>query len=63
MKGEAPVLDDQAASKDDIIHECGLGSFPASDPPSWWAAGSVSNDPASCPGTQRPLHITSWSRI
>lgn len=21
----------------DIVHECGLGSFPASDPPSWWA--------------------------
>jgi hypothetical protein len=22
---------------DDIVHQCGLGSFPASDPPSWWA--------------------------
>jgi hypothetical protein len=38
--GEPPVLNDQAPTKHDIVHECGLGSFPASDPPSWWAAGS-----------------------
>jgi hypothetical protein len=35
---EPPVLDEPALAKD-IVHECGLGSFPASDPPSWWAAG------------------------
>jgi hypothetical protein len=29
---------DQALAED-IVLECGLGSFPASDPPSWWAAG------------------------
>jgi hypothetical protein len=40
MNGEPPVLNDQAANKDDIVHECGPGSFPASDPPSWWATGS-----------------------
>jgi hypothetical protein len=34
-----PVLD-EPASADDIVHECGLGSFPASDPPSWWAAAA-----------------------
>jgi hypothetical protein len=33
-----PVLDEPALAED-IVHECGLGSFPASDPPSWWAAG------------------------
>jgi hypothetical protein len=35
---EPPVLDEPALAED-IVHECGLGSFPASDPPSWWAAG------------------------
>jgi hypothetical protein len=35
---EPPVLDEPALPED-IVHECGLGSFPASDPPSWWAAG------------------------
>jgi hypothetical protein len=35
---EAPVLDEPALAED-IVEECGLGSFPASDPPSWWAAG------------------------
>jgi len=35
---EPPVLDESALAED-IVHECGLGSFPASDPPSWWTAG------------------------
>jgi hypothetical protein len=35
---ESPVLTDPASTDHDIVHECGLGSFPASDPPSWWAA-------------------------
>jgi hypothetical protein len=39
VKGEPPVLNDQAPNEHDVVHECGLGSFPASDPPSWWAAG------------------------
>jgi hypothetical protein len=39
-EGEASVLNDQAPNKHDIVHECGLGSFPASDPPSWWATGA-----------------------
>ena len=30
---EPPVLDESALAED-IVHECGLGSFPASDPPS-----------------------------
>lgn len=33
---EPPVLNEPALT-DDIVYECGLGSFPASDPPSWWA--------------------------
>jgi hypothetical protein len=37
---ESPVLSDPAPTDYDVVHECGLGSFPASDPPSWWAAGS-----------------------
>ncbi|MGH3293623.1 MAG: hypothetical protein ACRDP7_17630 [Trebonia sp.] len=39
--GLEPRIPDEPASVDDIVDECGLGSFPASDPPSWWAqAGS-----------------------
>lgn len=37
---EPPGLDEPALA-DDIVHECGLGSFPASDPPSWWAHAGV----------------------
>jgi hypothetical protein len=40
VETESPALDEPALAADDIVHECGLGSFPASDPPSWWAAGS-----------------------
>jgi hypothetical protein len=35
---EPPVLDEPAPAED-IVDECGLGSFPASDPASWWATG------------------------
>ena len=35
---EPSVLDEPALAED-IVDECGLGSFPASDPPSWWATG------------------------
>jgi len=38
---EPPVLN-EPASVDDIVSECGLGSFPASDPPSWWADAGLS---------------------
>lgn len=34
---EPPVPDEPAPEAQDIVHECGLASFPASDPPSWWA--------------------------
>jgi hypothetical protein len=34
-----PQVLDEPALEEDIVEECGLGSFPASDPPSWWAAG------------------------
>jgi hypothetical protein len=39
VESESPALDDPAPTDHDIVHECGLGSFPASDPPSWWVAG------------------------
>lgn len=32
----------EPALADDIVHQCGLGSFPASDPPSWWAQVGMS---------------------
>jgi hypothetical protein len=36
-----PPVPSEPALAGDIVNECGLGSFPASDPPSWWAqAGS-----------------------
>jgi hypothetical protein len=36
-----PMKPNQAPLAGDIVHQCGVGSFPASDPPSWWAqAGS-----------------------
>jgi hypothetical protein len=34
---ELPGPDEPAPESQDIVHECGLASFPASDPPSWWA--------------------------
>jgi hypothetical protein len=40
IKLEPPVLKYPPPTDHDIVHESGLGSFPASDPPSWWAAGS-----------------------
>ncbi len=36
-KREPQVSDDGAPSDTDIVYESGLESFPASDPPSWWA--------------------------
>lgn len=33
---EPPLLEEPALAEDDIVDVCGLGSFPASDPPSWW---------------------------
>ena len=33
---QPPVLNEPALDGD-VVHQCGLGSFPASDPPSWWA--------------------------
>jgi hypothetical protein len=33
---EPPLLEELAVAEDDIVDLCGLGSFPASDPPSWW---------------------------
>lgn len=36
VEPEAPMPDEPAQATDDIVYECGLASFPASDPPSWW---------------------------
>ena len=33
---DEPAPDEPALAADDIVDVCGLGSFPASDPPSWW---------------------------
>jgi hypothetical protein len=33
---QPPAPHEPTLAADDIVHECGLGSFPASDPPSWW---------------------------
>jgi hypothetical protein len=37
VEAQLPVPDEPAPEAQDIVHECGLASFPASDPPSWWA--------------------------
>jgi hypothetical protein len=36
--GAALVIEDPAGGRPirDPVHQCGLESFPASDPPSWW---------------------------
>ncbi len=33
---QPPLLEELAVAENDIVDLCGLGSFPASDPPSWW---------------------------
>jgi hypothetical protein len=33
---QPPAPEEPALAADDIVDVCGLGSFPASDPPSWW---------------------------
>jgi hypothetical protein len=38
---QTPVPNEPALT-DDLVHQCGLGSFPASDPPSWWAQATPS---------------------
>lgn len=37
-----PPVPREPVPADDIVHECGLSSFPASDPPSWWADAGFS---------------------
>lgn len=42
LAGVEPLVPNEPALADDIVYGCGLGSFPASDPPSWWADAGLS---------------------
>jgi hypothetical protein len=48
---EPPVLNEPALAED-IVDECGFGSFPASDPPSWWARAKCFLGVVACIGGQ-----------